>query len=346
MASSNQESQALGGHGEEASSTSHNPATQQTSGPAQADNADISPSIPQPAASAHPQVLPQPFYGQQQYPYAPYPGQPGQPLPYGAPVRPLPQQSSAYIATRLGLTALSLVWGIVIIGLTSALLSDGDSASNVAWYAYPVSIVSVLWNAAELITYFVRKRKQVPRGIHPGAHVGLHLILWLVGAFSILLTTTVLYSAMYGLRSCQHQDDDPDSYSYYGYSYCGEFQPYDHYESSVLPAIRGLLAIFALWTINHFVLFVLACIDTHKRNVLRPAGFVVPIPAQAMYYPQQAVGAQPAQQPMQYYPYPAAMQPQPAPPAAGASNEKQPAQPAQNLAGFYAPAATSSAQAP
>lgn len=344
MASSSQDNPASVGHGEEASNANHGPATQQTSSPAQGDNVNISPSIPQPAASAHPQVLPQPFYGQQQYAYAPYAGQPGQPFPYGTPVRPLPQQSTAYVATRLGLTALSLIWGIVIVALTSALLGDGGGASDLGWYAYPVSIVSILWNAAELITYFVRKRKQVPRGIHPGAHVGLHLIFWLAGAFSILLTTSVLGSLTYSVRSCQAQDEDPDSYSYYR-SYCDEIKPYDHYASTVLPAVRGLLAIFGLWTITHFALFVLACIDTHKRNALRPAGFVVPVPAQGMYYPQQVVGAQPAQQPMQYYPYPAVMQPQPAA-SAGASNEKQPAQPAQNLGGFYAPAATSSAPAP
>ncbi|GAP84885.1 hypothetical protein SAMD00023353_0802070 [Rosellinia necatrix] len=350
MASSEQNPGTVGGQADEISSISRDPAAQQVSEPGQANNAndaEPAPPLPQRPTPSHLQTLPQPFYNQHQQPYVPYPGQLNPQFTYATPVRPLPKQSSAYIGTRLGLTALSSVWGIIIIALTSILLSQGGSVANVSLYAYAIVVASILWNTAELITYCVRLRKEVQRGIHPGAHVGLHLIFWLAGAFAILLTVTVYSQASYSLQSCEEGGYDSD-YRYYGYSYCSEYQPYDYFRWNVLPVLRATLAIFALWLINHFVLFVLACIDTHKRNVLKPAAFVVPVPAlnappppQGVYYPPQAAGAQPIQ-PMQYYPYPVAVQPQPQPQPAGAavvSNEKQVAPAGQNIAGFYAPPA-------
>ncbi|KAI1155217.1 hypothetical protein F4825DRAFT_84055 [Nemania diffusa] len=359
MTTSDQNLPAAGGHGDEGLDISHDAATHRASELSQTDNGDTPPPLPHRPASVRHQPLPQPFYGQHQQVYVPYAGQPNQQLTYATPVRPLPKQSSAYIATRLGLTALSSVWGIIIIALTSILLSEGTSAASVSLYAYAIVVASILWNTAELITYCARLRKQAQRGIHPGAHVGLNLIFWLAGVFALLLTVAIYEGVSYDVQRCESSvdDDDDSSFSYYGY-YCDEYKPFSYYKWNILPALRALIAIFALWTINHFVLFVLACIDTHKRNALKPAAFVMPMPAsngvptQAMYYPQQAAtqSMQPTQ-PMQYYPYPIMVQPQSAH-LAGAesrtpvSNEKLPAQQQsaqvdRNLAGFYAPASAS-----
>ncbi|KAI1126124.1 hypothetical protein F5Y10DRAFT_245691 [Nemania abortiva] len=343
-------------HRNEGTNTSHDPATQQQSELRQADNGDAAPPpLPSRPASIRPQPLPQPFYGQSQPVYVPYTGQPNQQYTYATPVRPVPKLSSAWLAARIGLTVLSSIWGIIIIALTSILLSQGSTVGSVSLYSYAIVIASILWNSAELITYCVRLRKQIQRGIHPGAHVGLHLIFWLIGAFAILLSVSVYESVEYGVRRCERQDDEDSDYSSYYSYYCDEYKPLDYFKSSVIPVLQALVAIFILWAINHFILFVLACIETHKRNALKPAAFVVPVvapnaavPTQAMYYPQQA-GTQPMQ-PVQYYPYPIMMQPQSAHLAgaesrAPVSNEKQPAQVDQNLAGFYAPAAGPSAQA-
>ncbi|KAJ8123054.1 hypothetical protein ONZ43_g906 [Nemania bipapillata] len=312
----------------------------------QSNNGETAPPLPQRPASIRPQPLPQPFYSQHQQVYVPYNGQPNPQLAYATPVRPLPKQSSAYIATRLGLTALCSVLAIIIIALTSILLSQGTSVASVSLYAYAIVVASIIWNTAELITYCVRLRKQAQRGIHPGAHVGLNLIFWLAGIFAILLTVAIYQSVSYAVQRCAGGDDDDDYSYYYGY-YCDEYKPYSYYKWNILPVLRALLAIFALWTINHFVLFVLACIDTHKRNVLKPAAFVMPMPApntaptQAVYYPQQ-VGTQP-QQPMQYYPYPIMVQPQPES-QTPVPNEKQPAPVDRSLTGFYAPTSGPSMQ--
>ncbi|KAI1755179.1 hypothetical protein F4782DRAFT_438650 [Xylaria castorea] len=323
-------------HGGEASNTSGDSATQRGSELGQASNANEVPPLPQ-RPSTHPQVLPQPFFSQQPHAYAPYTGQPNQQFAYVNSVRPLPKQSSAYIATRLGLTALSSVWGIIIIALTSILLSDGGIVASVSLYSYAIVVASIIWNTAELITYCVRLRKETQRGIHPGAHVGLHLIFWLAGAFAILLTVSVYLGVAYNIEYCGRKDDE---YSSYSGSYCSDYEPLNYWKWNVLPVIRAHLAIFALWTINHFVLFVLACIETHKRNSMRSTAYIVPanaIPAQSIQ-----AGAQPMQ-PLQFYPYPVVMpQPQPAHLAGAesqtpASNEKHPAQVQPNLAGFYAP---------
>ncbi|KAI1198104.1 hypothetical protein F5X97DRAFT_323888 [Nemania serpens] len=340
------------GHRDAEPSTSRDPATQQASELHEVDNTHQAPPLPQRPTSTHNQVLPQPFYGQQQPIYVPYAGQPNQQLTYVTPVRPLPKQSSAYIATRLGLTALASVWGIIIIALTSILLSDGGIVSFVSLYAYAIVVASIIWNTAELITYCVRLRKQAQRGIHPGAHVGLYLVFWLVGVFALILSVTLYVGVEYDIRSCEDRNSRSSSVDpYYYNSYCDEYDPITYWKWNVLPTFRGFLAILALWLINHFVLFVLACIDTHKRNTLKPAAFVMPaaaqntVPVQGVYYPQQA-GAQP----MQYYPYPVMMQPQPtrlagAQMQAPITNEKQPAQAHQPLSGFYAPVPGPSAQA-
>ncbi|KAI1182376.1 hypothetical protein F5B17DRAFT_191802 [Nemania serpens] len=342
------------GHRDAEPSTSRDPAIQQTSELHEVSNTDRAPPpLPQRPASIRNQVLPQPFYGQQQPIYVPYAGQPNQQFTYVTPVRPLPKQSSAYIATRLGLTALASVWGIIIIALTSILLSDGGIVSFVSLYAYAIVVASIIWNTAELITYCVRLRKQTQRGIHPGAHVALYLVFWLVGVFALILSVALYVGAEYDVRRCENRsNDDSSTDPYYLNSFCDDFEPMDYYKWNVLPTIRAFLAILALWLINHFVLFVLACIDTHKRNAMKPAAFVMPVtgqnavvPVQGVYYPQQG-----GPQPMQYYPYPVMMQPQPthlagAQSQAPVTNEKQPAQANQPLSGFYAPVPGPSAHA-
>ncbi|KAI1110871.1 hypothetical protein F5Y14DRAFT_443686 [Nemania sp. NC0429] len=339
-----QGSQAGEGHRDAEPSTSRDPATQQQASELEeTSNAHEAPPLPQRPASTQHQVLPQPFYGQQQPIYVPYTGQPNQQFSYVAPVRPLPKQSSAYIATRLGLTALASVWGIIIIALVSILLAEGSIVAFTSLYSYAIVVASIIWNTAELITYCVRLRKQTQRGIHPGAHVGLYLVFWLVGVFALILTVLVYVGAAYDVQRCEDRGSRSDLVDPYYYDlYCDSFGPLDYYKWNILPVARALIAIFALWEINHFVLFVLACIDTHKRNTLKPAAFVMPVapqnvaaPVQGVYHPQQGVA-----QPVQYYPYPVMMQQAPV------ANEKQPVQAYQTLSGFYAPVSGPSTQAP
>ncbi|KAI1765530.1 hypothetical protein GGR53DRAFT_465351 [Hypoxylon sp. FL1150] len=286
------------------------------------------------------QALPQP-YPHYQVPYAPYPYQ-GQPYPYAPPVRPLPPYSRAWTIAKLVLTIFSTILAIVIIALSCVFIGEGGDGETTSFYALPIAIAVVLWNGAELITYGCRARKDVKRGIHPGAHVGLHLVFWIACVFAVLFTVMITLSLQDTIQDCAEEADS--TYSYY--DYCDDYHYTDtQYNNGMyLPTLRAMTAMFCIATIVHFVLFVLACIDTHRRNSLKSAGFVMPpAPAGGMYYPPPPPpGAAP------YYPYPMPMPPQqarvapspnvPGAAAPGAPQANATAQNYQNLAGFYAPA--------
>ncbi|KAI1265630.1 hypothetical protein F5Y18DRAFT_41419 [Xylariaceae sp. FL1019] len=303
------------------------------------------PPLPQRPTAAHgqPMPMPQPYYPQQyQMPAAPFMFPPNQHFTYATPTRQIPKLSQAWIGTRIGLTVLSSILGIIIIALTSQLLGQGSWVAATELYAYPIAVASVLWNTAELITYCVRLRKHHQRGIHPGAHVALHLLLWLAGVFGVLLTVSLLLGVQSELDYCENYYDNQG----YQSSSCDEFTPYTYYRSMIFPIIQGLLAVFALWLVVHFTLFVLACIETHRRNVMLPTAILVPISqpgvAPMQYYPQQgAVPIQYYQQPVMPMPAQAYMPPGPVMANSGmrlpVANEKQPAQDHQNLTGFYGP---------
>ncbi|KAI1470863.1 uncharacterized protein F4812DRAFT_281567 [Daldinia caldariorum] len=298
-----------------------------------------------------PQPLPQP-YPQYPSPYGPY-SYPPQPYPYAQPVRVLPCYSKLWTAAKLVLTIFSIIFATVILALSCVFLGDDGGAESMAIYAFPITIAAILWNGAELITFAIRSRKDVKRGIHPGAHVGLHLCFWLACIFAVLLTVSILASVESILRRCAGEDST--HYSYSSYSYCSSDYLDMYGNGAYLPMIRAANAFFGLATIDHFILFVMACIDTHKRNLLKPAGIVLPPmpPAGGMYYPPP-----PPPPGAAYYPYPVPMQMLPQPPqlsqarpgqlnpvpnGAGAAVPTVPqANPVnqnyQNIAGFYAPA--------
>ncbi|KAI1334039.1 hypothetical protein F5Y15DRAFT_403202 [Xylariaceae sp. FL0016] len=315
---------------------------------------EAAPPLPKrPARAAHQQPLPQPYH-QAQMPYAPY-QQTQLQHPYSfTPVRPLPPQTQPYIATKLGLTVLSSVLWIIIIALSCIFISEQGQAETTALFTIPIAVVVIIWNTAELITYCVRLRKETQRGIHPGAHVGLHLIFSLASVLAVWVAATITASVSYDLDYCKEQSSNDDSYSYSYSSYdCDEYEAQSYYRWIYLPILRALLAMLCLATITNFTLFVIACVDTHRRNLLKPAGMIMPVAmpppgAPGMYY------AQPSPPNMPYYQYPMSMgPPQPvhfspgymsAPPPGAAippsTYGKQPVNNYQGLAGFYAPQMT------
>ncbi len=268
-----------------------------TTGPTTASNAHSG------SGQATQQPLPQPY--QQQPSYVPHSYAP-QAIPSVQPVRVLPPYSKPWTISKLILTVLSLCWAAIILALSLATsINSGHVATfGLILLAVPISVVSILWNLAELTTYVVRsqKNKEARRGIHPGAHLGMHLVFWLVSLLSIFAMLLTLGSAVDYIEYCAEGDDEDD---YRGSSYISRYCEY-YSSGAALPSLRALLTMWCLALINHFVLFVLACIDTHQRNSLKPAGIVF---------------AQPGTVPMGYYPPP------------------PPQQNHQNLAGFYAPQA-------
>lgn len=301
---------------------------------------------PAPVAHQHPAYAPYPHH-QQLMPIGgvPMTGPPG--------TRMLPPTTKIWVWTKLTFTGLCLLFAIITLSLSAALGTAINDAYGIL-FTLPVSDVAAAWCIAELITFFVRSRgkDKIQRGIHPGAHVGVHLILWLASLIMIFVTISLVVVTNSAAVSCaeerlREEDDDyyddvrySSSYNYYVGEDCDS--PWQSWSLST----RALSAFWCLSLICHFTLFVLACIETRKRNILRTA------PVVYVQYPGphvQGGGAMPGSVPMGQYPPPQGVAPvmspaqpqQPAPgTAAAAAGETQPAPTALNekapTSGYYA----------
>ncbi|KAL7963824.1 hypothetical protein V8C34DRAFT_319472 [Trichoderma compactum] len=228
-------------------------------------------------APAHP--LPQELVaaGYQPY-YQPYPGQ--------QPVLALPEETKKAAFTRVGFHGAGVLLGAIGLGLSLASLQNGNISGAIA--AAPSAGIAMLWSLAEVITRAVRKFK---KGIHPGAHVGMCLILWMLS--SIMGGILCTYVA---LNPYQDDEEDCGTYTYSDsngnlHRVSGSCDPYrDTYpRGKVLGAAVITCLIFGLY----FGLFIDACINTHRRNVAarRPIMMI----AQPQNWPAATQGWQPMQ---------------------------------------------------
>lgn len=136
--------------------------------------------------------------------------------------------------------------------------------------------MSLTWSAAELIVRAVHKFE---RGIHPGGNVAATLIVWLaaliVGPLEAAYTVTT------------------DGYCDYEYNY--DTNGYDETDDCYNPwgGRKGVWIAVAVFTcllcLMYFTLFVMACIDTSRRN---KAKRVVMVVNPANYWGPQAQGWQ------------------------------------------------------
>ncbi|KAI6592771.1 hypothetical protein MCOR04_003452 [Pyricularia oryzae] len=176
-------------------------------------------------------------------------------------------KKSFLFKSAIGITIILM--DIIIIGVAAGNLNSTRYAFASSYYYYyspfwtfifiiPPAILSFVWQVAEFITLAVRK----DRGIHPGAHVGLHLVLWLgyiVGA---------TYAGL-EVQSLDRYNREPyRSNRYYGSRY-----NYDNEEAEVQAALKrafsfqmAILVFAVMLIIAHLTLFVRACIETHRRN--------------------------------------------------------------------------------
>lgn len=154
---------------------------------------------------------------------------------------------------KIGLTIASLVFCIVLLGLSVAIsIGPGYDAWNITIYWIgPLIAIAGCWDIAELITLFgcgKRHGGEFRRGIHPGAHVGVNLIIWLVGIVCIFLSVVAYITARSQIRSCQDEQNSDSSYYSYYYYYCDDDE-YSLLSSGLyLPAIQAIEAFVALLT--------------------------------------------------------------------------------------------------
>jgi hypothetical protein len=234
------------------------------------------------------------------------------------------------------MVASVVIWAISIVMLARYTSSDYNDSSQVTFEASFTLVaagIAIIWQAAEFITVWASKTN---RGIHPGANVALHLVIWLVAILAVGFLATFVAWDVDQLGDIQ---TDPDSSSYYP----SEYYTYDADTFATrLKLEETLLAFSFLLFLLHFVLFVRACVETHEYN-RRPVNRTVYVPI-----PVQMAGGAPGQQPFGYYAY----QPLPGQPLPFAQPQPQVqgapvAAPQQaHLYGYYAPAPSFPPQVP
>ncbi|EGR52936.1 uncharacterized protein TRIREDRAFT_119806 [Trichoderma reesei QM6a] len=210
-------------------------------------------TVPVAPAPAH--SLPQELAaaGYQPY-YQPYPGQPT--------VAPTPAESTKGAYTRLGFHGVVVVLGAIGLGVSLSSLG-GDEGYGIGAAAAPGAAACLAWSLAELITRAVRKWKA---GIHPGAHVGICLILWLLTA--IMGGSLSAFVALNDVSDRDEENCIVNTYDRYGnlhtYDECDDY--YVHYPRG--KALGGAVITCMLFAIE-FGLFVDACVRTHRRNTAK-----------------------------------------------------------------------------
>lgn len=145
-----------------------------------------------------------------------------QPYEHQGHQRVIPYSKPWHIA-KIVMRCSDIVFSLIVIGISAYVLTiafSGGAFYVMSWLpvsrrsaSYPLKVsrlmstlqaaVAIIWDTAELITICARGGR---RGIHPGAHVGLHLIFWLCFAAAVGLQGTYIYFR------------DVDDYYYYSYS--------------------------------------------------------------------------------------------------------------------------------
>ncbi|KAI1075603.1 hypothetical protein F5B20DRAFT_559594 [Whalleya microplaca] len=186
-----------------------------------------------------------------------------------APIIPF---SKSWHITKIVLTFLSIIFCIIVLGISIALAVNPHILSYIAIWTAPQAGVALIWSIAELITICVRRSHQ---GIHPSAHVALHLLLGLGFSTGLGLTAYIL---AFGLA---FSSDDTKYHSYFDYYYDDKYY-YEYYSKMYLKSMEALVAFLGLLIIVHFLLFLRACVETAKRDSMRRQ--VIMMPPQHMYY--------------------------------------------------------------
>ncbi|KAL1836898.1 hypothetical protein VTK73DRAFT_4884 [Phialemonium thermophilum] len=232
------------------------------------------------------------------------------------PVATAPPFSKRWHVAKLVLGCIAIVSSVILYGLGLYLLAGFGSSRWAYQFAFVGAAggLSIIWQAAEFITICASRKSQ--RGIHPGAHVALHLIIWLVTAVALA------FGVMAAVFDTYDYDERFDGDDYYVY----EDRSPEYY--ALLKKAIGIEvaeAVFlAVLLVAHFTLFVRACVETSRYNQITRTVYV-PM-AMPSVVPQTG-----------YYPIP---QGQPGQQQQEMTSQAAPVSPEQaHLYGYYAPGA-------
>jgi len=203
------------------------------------------------------------------------------------PTGPKAHISRMWRHASLALAIISIPVAVVVIALAAAeyyfvLPGYGPAADNIGLATnVPGASVALAWDCAELITICARPGR---RGIHPGAHVGVNLVLWLgIGAGAGVYGAILLPGQYNVFDSVYYQAVISSSEYYYG----GLSELVSAIEA-ILPLDVAQFAFAVVLMIVHFIYFVVACVETaHRNNQTRPAQTQQVEPQQVVYVLQQ-----------------------------------------------------------
>ncbi|KAI1158538.1 hypothetical protein F5B18DRAFT_83745 [Nemania serpens] len=157
-------------------------------------------------------------------------------------------------ATKLVLRFLSLILSIIIVAVSvpdGILISDWSDYNSYPyadwWFTLPITLISTSLDCAELAASIVWKRNP---GLHPGCHIG--------GEVALLGGNLVAFAFISPSVDVVHT-------WYYDSTFPG----------SVGPLKAALIVFLGFFIIDRFILFVIACVETHRHHATAQIELIV-----------------------------------------------------------------------
>jgi len=223
------------------------------------------------------------------------------------PRRVVVARNKSWAYAKVGMNLCNLMAGAAVLGLSCSYLVYRVGSDSLYIINMPVSIGSILWTLGSLITLIACNRgfrldMNSHEGIHPGAQVGMHLVLWLAWALAVAITSSDTGNLQRAYDRCISADKGNQSlsglyphYSDYTYECRTEYQgKEDRIINSDIPRLRATAVLSAVAFVLHFALFIGACVDTHYHNINKrarvvyvaaPAPMVIPPPPRGGWSP-------------------------------------------------------------
>ncbi|KAI0977115.1 hypothetical protein F4678DRAFT_3271 [Xylaria arbuscula] len=144
---------------------------------------------------------------------------------------------------KIVLRSISLVLSTVDVAELIAIQTSANSLEYWPSVAYPVLASFILWDIVEFVVIIVRESPG--KGVHPGAHVGVELILWLGSVFTI---TAQAINADWGKLGAPEWELRDEGVATWVYVALTQF------------------SFLSFVTLLRFVLFTRACVEVDRRK--------------------------------------------------------------------------------
>lgn len=108
---------------------------------------------------------------------------------------------------KLALQTTSLASCAIVVGLSAA--TTFGAGSGQGYLTIPIAVGTALWTVAELVALCVRRKTSPGRGIHPGAHVGVQLVIFLAMILALFYSCTLWRSVQRSIVPCNEWLPEP-----------------------------------------------------------------------------------------------------------------------------------------